>query len=109
MIRRYPLPLLVNLLLGVPALVPLLCARWYLAHGHCGQDDLRRPDLDHCTYDQIESSGFVLFGLVGGGLFVLALVLLADVLGPLRRERPLTPWLVTLPALFGPYAALSAL
>lgn len=106
MIRRYWVPLLVNLLIGIPAIPVILCARWYAAHGHCEYDDLGRRDLDGCTYDQIENSGLVLFMLVLIGLFVLLLVLIADVLRPLIRERPLGPQLLTLPAVLLPYVLL---
>jgi hypothetical protein len=107
LIRRYRAPLLVNLLIGIPMIAVMLCARWYTAHGHCDLDDLRRPDLDGCTYDQIENSDLVLCALVVTGLFVLLLVLLADVFLPRSRRRPLTPWLLTLPAVLLPYALLS--
>ena len=108
MTRRYWTPLLVNLLIGVPMIAVVLCARWYAAHGHCDLDDLRRPDLDGCTYDQIENSGLVLCALVVTGLFVVLLVLIADVFLPRSRRRPLRPWLLTLPAVLLPYALLSA-
>ncbi|MCW8383314.1 hypothetical protein [Streptomyces justiciae] len=37
---------------------------------------------------------------------MLLLVLIADVLLPLHRERPLRPWLLTLPAVVLPYLLL---
>lgn len=107
-LRQAAAPLLVNLLIGVPTTVVVACARWYAAHGHCQYEDLARRGLDGCTYDQIESSGFVLFGLVLFGALVLLLILLFDVLKPLRRERPLPPRPWTLPAVFLPYALLVA-
>ncbi|MEU1275092.1 hypothetical protein [Streptomyces sp. NPDC005799] len=109
MIRRYGGPLLVHLLIGLPTVVVVWCARWYAAYGHCGLDDLERPDLDGCTYDQIDHSGPVLGLLVITGLFVLALLVIAVVSVPLRRERPLRPWLLTLPAVLLPYLALQVL
>jgi len=105
-VGRYGVPLLVNLLIGVPAIAVWESARWYAAHGHCGLDDLDRPDLDGCTYPEIDHSGPVLVFLVVTGLFVLLLVLIADVLLPLRRERPVKPWLLTLPAVVLPYLLL---
>ncbi|WP_217249505.1 hypothetical protein [Streptomyces sp. AC602_WCS936] len=96
-------PLLVHLLIGVPAFLTVLCARWYVAHGHCGDEDLRRRDLDGCTYDQIETSGFVLIALFLLGAFVLLLLFLYDV-RPLRAGRSLRPRLLTLPAVLVPYA-----
>ncbi|QIJ61018.1 hypothetical protein [Streptomyces sp. JB150] len=106
--RRYWAPLLVNTLIGIPMTVVVLCARWYAAHGHCDYDDLRLRDLDGCSYDQIENSGWVLGALVVTGLLVLVLVLIADVILPRGRRRPLTPGLVTLPAVLLPYALLTA-
>jgi hypothetical protein len=105
--RRYWAPLLVNLLIGIPMTVVVLCARWYAAHGHCDYDDLRLRDLDGCSYDQIENSPLVLGALVVTGLLVLLLMLIADVLLPRSRRRPLTPGLVTLPAVLLPYALLA--
>ncbi|MER6976690.1 hypothetical protein [Streptomyces carpinensis] len=107
MIRRYATPLLVNLLIGVPAILVAACARWYAANGHCRLSDLHRPDLDGCTYPQIDHSGPILFVLVVSGLFVLLLVLLADVFLPLRRGRSPRPWLLTLPAVLLPYALIT--
>ncbi|MBD0841455.1 hypothetical protein [Streptomyces sp. TRM68416] len=108
MIRRYSIPLLVHLLIGIPTIPVVLCVRWYAAHGHCDDSDLGRRDLAGCTYDQIENSGLVLVLLGLFGLLVLLLVLLADVLLPLIRERPLGPWLLTLPAVLVPYVVLDA-
>ncbi|MFF8590891.1 hypothetical protein ACF061_05525 [Streptomyces sp. NPDC015220] len=105
-VRRYSLPVLVNLLIGLPAVVVLACARWYAANGHCDMGDLRRPDLDGCTYRQIDHSGPILFALVVSGAFVSSLVLIADVLVPLRRGRSPAPWLLTLPVVPLPYVVL---
>jgi hypothetical protein len=107
-LRRYVGGLLVNLLIGIPTVAAVVCARWYAAHGHCSYGDLGQPDLDYCSYDQIESSGFVRFGLILFGALVLLLILVFDVLRPLSKERPLTPRLLTLPAVLVPYALLLA-
>ncbi|MEU5889012.1 hypothetical protein ABZ835_19535 [Streptomyces sp. NPDC047461] len=96
-------PLLVHLLIGVPAALAILCTRWYIAYGHCEYDDLDRRDLDGCTYDQIENGGFALIAMILFGTLVLLLLLLFDVLRPLYRGRPLAPRLWTLPALLIPY------
>lgn len=109
MIRRYGGPLLVHLLIGIPTVVVVWCARWYAAYGHCGLDDLERSDLDGCTYDQIDHSGPILGLLVVTGLFVLSLLAIAAVIVPLRRERPLKPWLLTLPAVMLPWLVLHGL
>ncbi|MEU8990377.1 hypothetical protein AB0C98_28740 [Streptomyces sp. NPDC048558] len=97
-------PLLVHLLIGVPAALAFVCARWYIAYGHCEYADLGRRGLDGCTYDQIENSGFALIALTLIGSLVLLLLLLFDVLRPLRAGRPLKPHLLTLPAVLIPYA-----
>ncbi|GCB47515.1 hypothetical protein [Streptomyces sp. NL15-2K] len=103
-LRGYVPPLLVHLLIGVPAALAVLCARWYIAYGHCEYDDLDRRDLDGCTYDQIENNGFALIALIWIGALVLLLLLLFDVLRPLHTGRPLKPRLLTLPAVLIPYA-----
>lgn len=108
MIRPYIAPLSVNVLIGIPVIPVVLLARWYVAHGHCDLGDLDRADLDGCTYHQIDHSGPVLLALIVTGLFALLLVLLADVILPLHRERPLRPWLLTLPAVLLPYVLLDA-
>ncbi|MFE9677514.1 hypothetical protein ACFYO5_25875 [Streptomyces sp. NPDC006259] len=104
--RRVLAPLLVNLLIGVPTAVLVACARWYAEHGHCEYADLGRRDLDQCTYDQIESSGFVLFGLITSALLVVGLIVVLDVVRPLTAGRPVTYRLLTLPAALLPYALL---
>jgi hypothetical protein len=103
-LRVYVPPLLVHLLIGVPAALAVLCARWYIAYGHCEYDDLGRRDLDGCTYDQIENNGFALIALILIGALVLLLLLLFDVLRPLHADRLLKPRLLTLPAVLIPYA-----
>ncbi|MDX2677355.1 hypothetical protein [Streptomyces soliscabiei] len=101
-------PFLVHLLIGLPTAVVMLCARWYLAHGHCGYGDLGRRDLDNCTYDQIENSGFVLTVLIVLAAFVALLLVLFDGLRPLKTGRSLRPRLLTLPAILLPYAVFAA-
>ncbi|GAB7103198.1 hypothetical protein JCM4814A_15120 [Streptomyces phaeofaciens JCM 4814] len=105
---KYAVHTLAHLLIGLPAAVALLCARWYVAHGHCGTEDLRLPGLDNCTYDQIEDSGFVLIGLILFGVVSGLLLLLYDYLRPRLAERPLMPRLLTLPAVLLPYAVYVA-
>ncbi|MER6186191.1 hypothetical protein [Streptomyces sp. NPDC001652] len=102
-LRACALPLLVHLLIGVPAAIAILCTRWYIAYGHCEYDDLDRPDLDGCTYNQIEDGGFALIAMILFGTLVFLLLLLFDVLRPLYTGRPLRPRLLTLPALLIPY------
>ncbi|MFC4506904.1 MULTISPECIES: hypothetical protein [Streptomyces] len=103
--RRYGVPLLVHLLIGLPTLPALLCARWYAAHGHCDMDDYGRSGLRGCSYDQIEDSGFVLIGLFLFGGIVLLLLLLYDVLRVRYAGLALRPRLLTLPAVLVPYVA----
>lgn len=108
-LRGFLSPLAVHLLIGLPTAVVVLCARWYLAHGHCDTGDLRRRDLDLCTYDQIENSDFVLVALVMSAAFTALLLVLFHGLGPRRAGRPVGPRLLTLPAILLPYAAYVAL
>ncbi|MER6953700.1 MULTISPECIES: hypothetical protein [unclassified Streptomyces] len=97
-----------HFLIGLPTAAALLCARWYIEHGHCGYEDIGVRDLDNCTYNQIEDSGMVLIMLVLFGVLVALLLLLFDVLGPLRAGRSLRPRLLTLPLILLPYAVYVA-
>ncbi|MEU5276142.1 hypothetical protein [Streptomyces asoensis] len=107
-LRRWLPPFLAHLLIGLPTAAALLCARWYLAHGHCAYDDLGLRDLDQCTYDQIESSGFVLTALVVLAAFVALVLVLFDGPRPHGTARSLRPRLLTLPAILLPYAVFVA-
>ncbi|WP_329219348.1 hypothetical protein OG352_22755 [Streptomyces sp. NBC_01485] len=103
-LRSYLPPFLAHLLIGIPTAVVVACARWYIAYGHCGDDDLDRRDLDNCTYDQIESSVFVLIILVVFAVLVALMLVLYDWFRPVKAGRSLRPRLLTLPAILLPYA-----
>ncbi|MGW2048836.1 hypothetical protein ACWCPF_27180 [Streptomyces sp. NPDC001858] len=107
-VRGYLPSFLVHFLIGFPTAVVLLCARWYLAHGHCQYEDIGVRGMDDCTYDQIEDSGMVLIMLVFFGVLVALLLLLFDVLRPLHTGRSLRPRLLTLPLILLPYAVYVA-
>ncbi|MEV1065184.1 hypothetical protein [Streptomyces sp. NPDC050263] len=107
-LRGYLPPFLVHLLIGLPTAVVGLCARWYVEHGHCQYEDIGVRGMDNCTYDQIEDSGMVLIMLVFFGVLVALLLVLFDVLRPLRTGRSLRPRLLTLPLILLPYAVYAA-
>ena len=82
--------------------------------GSCGRRDAdRRNTADFpgqcfeaiCNiYCVTENGDFALIAMILFGALVLLLLLLFDVLRPLYTGRPLTPRLLTLPALLIPYA-----
>ncbi|WP_103937793.1 hypothetical protein [Thermomonospora echinospora] len=92
------MPGLVNLALGVPAMLPLYLAWWlwteYLPMDCRSPADVTKPGLTNCYYPTLDHAPVVMFLLVVTGVPLLALVLVVDVLLPLRREgRRLGTWL----------------
>ncbi|MFE3770083.1 hypothetical protein [Streptomyces sp. NPDC057579] len=106
-------PALVNLLLGVPAMVPLFLARWLLVE-YLPMDcrtvaEATRPGLTHCNYSTLDHADGVMFLLAVSGLLVLVLVAVVDVLLPLRRGGRLGWWLGAAGLLPVPFATALAL
>lgn len=85
----------VNVLVGVPALVPLHLLRSLLTeYRSCAFDTSGVGEADCGSYDVIEGAGWARLGvLVLGGLGLL-LVLTLDVLVPMARGRRVRPWLL---------------
>ncbi|GII56290.1 hypothetical protein Pth03_46790 [Planotetraspora thailandica] len=106
-------PALVNLALGVPAIVPLYLGRWLLAEYmpmDCRSvEDLAKPGLTNCNYTTLDHASIVMFLLVVTGLFTLALVVVIDVALPFGRGRRLAAWLGTAVLIPVPFAVLLAL
>ncbi|MFC9652657.1 hypothetical protein [Streptomyces sp. NPDC056937] len=90
-------PGLVNLALGVPAIVPLYLLWWLLTKYlpmDCRQvEDVVEPGVINCNYTTLDHAWVIMFLLAVTGLFMLALVLLVDVLLPRRRGRRTGVWL----------------
>lgn len=104
-------PVLVDLLLGVPALAPLYCAQWLLT-AYLPMDCRSSADIAgaaHCDYHTLDHA-FPM--MVAPGLtdaFVLALVVMATTALPLAHGRRLRSWLGSATLLPVPYAALRTL
>ncbi|MFD3453257.1 hypothetical protein ACFWVC_13870 [Streptomyces sp. NPDC058691] len=105
--------ILVNLALGVPAVVPLYCAWWllteYLPMDCRSVSDASAPGFSGtCDYHVLDHAGPVMFLLALSGLFVLALVLLVDVAVPRSKGRPVRPWALAGLVVPVPFLALLA-
>ncbi|NLU69578.1 hypothetical protein HCC30_20305 [Streptomyces sp. HNM0574] len=86
-----------NLLLGVPAVVPLSLA-WWLATEYLPMDcrsvaDLSDPGLAHCNYTTLDHAPVMMFLLAVTGLLMLWLILAVNVFRPRRLGRPRGAWL----------------
>ncbi|MGP4003026.1 hypothetical protein [Streptomyces sp. 8N706] len=107
------IPGVVNLALGVPAMIPLYLTWWLLAEYlpmDChSADDLARAGLANCNYHTLDHAGPVMFLLTVTGLFMLVLVLIVDLLLPLRRGDRLGTWLGTAVLIPVPFMVCMAL
>ncbi|MET9430081.1 MULTISPECIES: hypothetical protein [unclassified Streptomyces] len=107
------LPGVVNLALGVPAMIPLHLAWWlwteYLPMDCRSVAEAARPGLTNCNYTTLDHAGPAMFLLAVSGLLVLGLVLLVDVLLPLRRGGRRGVWLGTAVLVPVPFAMTLAL
>ncbi|GHF44578.1 hypothetical protein GCM10010218_27490 [Streptomyces mashuensis] len=101
-------PVLVNLALGVPAMLPLYLAWWlltaYLPMDCHTLEEAARPDVTNCHYTTVDHAGPVMFLLAVTGALLLAVALVVDVVLPLRRGRRLRPWLGAAALIPVPYA-----
>jgi hypothetical protein len=104
-------PILVNLLLGVPAIAPLYSAQWLLTK-YLPMDCRSSADFEtatNCHYPTLDDAIAYQLLLVVSGVLVLVMVAMADILAPLARGRSMRPWLGSTVLLLFPYAALWAL
>lgn len=81
-------PALANLLIGVVAVVPGWCVRWLVV-----EYPLLRCDSRGCDPDAAEPAPVMAYGAVLGGILVLGLVLMVDVLLPRQEGWRLHRWL----------------
>ncbi|MFI9593719.1 hypothetical protein [Nonomuraea sp. NPDC052265] len=99
---------MVNLALGVPASIPLCLGWWllteYLPMDCRSTDDLAKPGLVNCNYTTLDHSGVVMLLLAVTGVVTLTLVVVVDVVLPLRRRRGLAAWLGTATLIPLPFA-----
>ncbi|WP_271222009.1 hypothetical protein [Streptosporangium carneum] len=81
----------------MPASVPLYLAWWLLTEYvpmDCGSvEDLARPGLANCNHTTLDHAFPVMLLLAVTGVFVLASVVVIDVVLPLRRGRRPAAWL----------------
>jgi hypothetical protein len=93
-IPRLVIPGLVNLALGVPAVIPLYVTYWllteYLPMDCRDIGDMARPDVRNCNFHTLDHAGPMMFLLALTAALLLALVVRVDVLRPRARddERP---------------------
>ncbi|MFJ8584643.1 hypothetical protein ACIRD2_08270 [Streptomyces sp. NPDC093595] len=103
----------VNLALGVPAMIPLYSAWWllseYLPMDCRTTEDMARPGLADCDYHTLDHAPVMMLLLAVTGLIMLLLVLVVDVLLPLRRDDRLRAWLGTALLIPVPFTALMVL
>lgn len=81
-------PALANLLIGVVAIVPGWCV-WWLAVEYPSL----RCDSGGCDPDAAEPAPVMAYGAALGGILVLGLILMVDVLMPRQEGRRPHPWL----------------
>ncbi|UKY48021.1 hypothetical protein [Streptomyces inhibens] len=104
-------PVLVNLVLGVPALAPLYCAQWLLTE-YLPMDCRSSADIagsTSCDHHTLDHAGPMMVVLVLTGAFVLALMVVVNSALPLVHGHRLRSWLGSAALLLVPYAALWAL
>ncbi|MGI5155418.1 hypothetical protein [Microbispora sp. CA-102843] len=102
-----------NLGLGVPAIVPLYLAWWllteYMPMDCKSPEDVVKPDLTNCNYTTLDHASIVMFLLAATGVFMLALVVVIDVMFPLESGRRPAAWLGAAVLIPVPFALCLAL
>lgn len=106
---RWP-PVLVNLLIGLPAMVPLHSLWWLARRSWSGYGSVagRSSTIVEVCGGDCDRAGLATLTVTVAGLLVLLLVLVADVIVPLHRDRALAPWLKAIPLVLVPYVLFQA-
>ncbi|MFH7594199.1 hypothetical protein WDV06_03735 [Streptomyces racemochromogenes] len=103
-------PVLANLALGVPAVVPLYLGWWvlteYLPMDCHSTADLAKPDLGNCDFHTLDHSTTVLFLLVVTGVLLVGAVFVVDAVLPSAARRG--TWLRSAALVPVPFALLLA-
>ena len=90
-------PSLINLLLGLPAMIPLYSARWfwtdYFPMDCRSIEDAGRPEVTNCNYTTLDHAAPMMLFLAVSALAMLTLVLVVNVILPLRLGGRLAAWL----------------
>jgi hypothetical protein len=98
-------PVLVNLLIGIPAIAPLYSV-WWLAErywgGYASVADHSSTIIEVCGAD-CDRAGAATLTVTVTGMLVVLLLIVADVLVPLHRDRSVAAWLKAVPLVFVPY------
>lgn len=105
-------PVLANLALGVPAIIPLYLTYWLLTDYLPSPCDAFAPDpeLSNCDYHTLDHAPVMMFLLVLTGVMLLLVLLAVDVLGPRsRREDRPGRWLATATLIPVPFLVLLCL
>ncbi|MEU5084258.1 MULTISPECIES: hypothetical protein [Streptomyces] len=106
---RPPWPaLLVNLLVGIPAMVPLY-SLWWLSERRWGGSVIGRSStiVEVCGAD-CDRTGVAAWTATTSGLLVVLLLAVAYVLVPLHRDRPMRLWLKAMPVVIVPFLIFQA-
>jgi hypothetical protein len=101
-------PVLLNLLLGVPALAPLYCAQWLLTK-YLPMDCRSSADIaqaTNCNYHTLDHAGPMMMILTLSGIVVLTLAMVVNNARPLAPGRRLRSWLGATALLLVPYTAI---
>ncbi|MGC9540907.1 hypothetical protein [Streptomyces sp. UG1] len=103
-------PVLVNLLIGIPAMVPLHSLWWLTQRSWFGHESVvgRSSTIIEVCGADCDRVGVATLTVTVVGMLVLLLVIVADVLVPLHRDRPLAPWLTTMSLVLVPYVLFQA-
>lgn len=106
-------PGIVNLAVGIPAMIPLYLAWWllteYLPMDCRSTGDPAGAGSVNCNYTTLDHAFPVMLLLAVTGLFMLLVVLMVDVLLPLRRGDRLGRWLGTAVLILVPFTGCTAL
>lgn len=106
-------PVGVNLLLGVPAIVPPLCGWWlwtrYLPMDCRDVSDLDEREVTDCDLHTLDHASAVMFIGAVSGLAVALLVSSTDAVAPRRRGEPRRLWAASAALVPVPFAVLWAL
>ncbi len=106
-------PVVVNLALGVLAVVPLYCAYWllteYVPMDCDSMEEALAPGFTgECSYPTLDHAPFVMVLLAVTGLPLLVLLAVVDVGRPLARRQRLGPWLGAAALALVPFGVLWA-
>ncbi|MEU8438138.1 hypothetical protein AB0F18_35645 [Streptomyces sp. NPDC029216] len=103
-------PVLANLALGVPAVIPFYLGWWvltsYLPMDCHSTADLAKPDLRNCDYHTLDHAWAALFLLVVTGVLLVGAVFVVDAVLPPRARRG--TWLRSAVLVPVPFALLLA-